>query len=495
METIHLKTIDPISQDLLRSAGSRGLKLTWDRYERLQPQDGFLRVGLSCPYGCLQGPCRIDPFGRGPDRGLCGLDRDGMVAALLLRLTLQGALEALNELPAQEKISEILWPPTLDRVFSQTIKKLGGWQLPIKEISHTTFLLHRPQDSPEIMILQSLRLGILALGFLEKRKRLENLPAGLSIQAGYGLLAGKEVIIGVCGQPSRHLIESLSEEIFRKLNRRGQIVSLGNWIPLKNEILPCACTSGETELLLSSGKIHLLIAGPGTDPSIVELCRILNIPLITSQDIKKPEEILRLAQEHSGISSQTTFNPDSSLLEEAEVIMAAQVLEELWKKESLPKVALIGGADTPQQSLGWIPVELASSLRGEEYLVASWGDAALWIIKKGLASLKYSPPVRILDEKKGHLLALEALAAAERLKDLYGICFTGLKSCKDLAMALGLAGLGLKVCAAIPLPLWGSEMVRNLLQEKLAALGGSLTHFDHPAHPQEILEWFLKEEL
>jgi len=492
METIHLKTIDPISQDLLRSAGSRGLKLTWDRYERLQPQDGFLRVGLSCPYGCLQGPCRIDPFGRGPDRGLCGLDRDGMVAALLLRLTFQGALEALNELPAQEKISEILWPPALDRVFSQAIKKIGGWQLPIKEISHTTFLLHRPQDSPEIMILQSLRLGILALGLIEKRKRMENLPAGLSIQAGYGLLTGKEVIIGVCGQPSRHLIESLSEEISRKLNRRGQVVSLGNWIPLKDGLLPCACTLGEAELLLGSGKIHLLIAGPGTDPSIFELCRILNIPLITSQDIKKPEEILHLAQEHAGISSQTTFNPDSSLLEEAQVIMTAQVLEELLKKESTMKLVLLGGADTPQHAMGWIPVEVASSLSGEGYLVASWGDAALWIIKKGLASLKYSPPVRILDEKRGHLLALEALAAAGRLKDLQGICFTGLKNCKDLAMALGLASLGLKVCVAVPLPLWGSELVRKLLVGKLVEQGGSLTHFDHPADAQEILEWFLR---
>jgi len=492
METIHLKTIDPISQDLLRSAGSRGLKLTWDRYERLQPQDGFLRLGLSCPYGCLQGPCRIDPLGRGPDRGLCGLDRDGMVAALLLRLTLQGALEALNELPAMEKISEILWPPTLDRVVSPAIKKLGGWQLPIKELSHTTFLLHRPQDSLEIMILQALRLGLLALGFLEKRKRPENSSAGLSIQAGYGLLAGKEVIIGVCGQPSRHLIESLSEEISSKIAGRGQIVSLGNWIPLKNDILPCACTSGETELLLSSGKIHLLFAGPGTDPSIIELCRIINIPLITSPDLKKPEEILRLAQQHSGVSSQITFHPDSSLLEEAEVIMASQILEELLKRDSASKIALLGGADTPQQSLGWIPVELASSLRGEENLVASWGDAALWIIKKGLASMKYSPPVRILDEKKGPLLALEALAAAGRLKDLHGICFTGLKSCKDMAMALGLASLGLKVCMAVPLPLWGSEIVRNLLAEKLTAQGGSLTHFDHPADAQEILDWFIK---
>ena len=47
METIHLKTVDPASQELLRSAAQRGIDLPWERYEKLQPQDGFLRLGLS----------------------------------------------------------------------------------------------------------------------------------------------------------------------------------------------------------------------------------------------------------------------------------------------------------------------------------------------------------------------------------------------------------------------------------------------------------------
>ena len=118
MEIIQVKTVDPISQDLLKSAYQKGIKLPWDRFEKLQPQDGFLRMGLSCPYGCLQGPCRIDPFGRGPERGLCGLDRDGMVAAFLLRLSLSGALEAMTA-PAKE----ISWDPALKDAVSRVSKK------------------------------------------------------------------------------------------------------------------------------------------------------------------------------------------------------------------------------------------------------------------------------------------------------------------------------------------------------------------------------------
>ena len=85
METIHLKTVDPISQNILRTAAQKGINLNWERYEKLQPQDGFLRLGLSCPFGCMQGPCRIDPFGEGATKGVCGADADVIAARNLVR--------------------------------------------------------------------------------------------------------------------------------------------------------------------------------------------------------------------------------------------------------------------------------------------------------------------------------------------------------------------------------------------------------------------------
>jgi hydroxylamine reductase (hybrid-cluster protein) len=163
METIQVKTVDPISQDLLKSAYQKGIKLAWDRFEKLQPQDGFLRMGLSCPYGCLQGPCRIDPFGRGPERGLCGLDRDGMVAALLLRLSLSGALEAM---PAPAK--EFSWDPALKDAVSRVSKKLVGEPISSAEIQTAASRLIRPMESPEGLINQSLRLALLTIGWLAK---------------------------------------------------------------------------------------------------------------------------------------------------------------------------------------------------------------------------------------------------------------------------------------------------------------------------------------
>ena len=258
--------------------------------------------------------------------------------------------------------------------------------------------------------------------------------------------------------------------------------------------LPCVCTSGEAELVLSSGRINLLIAGPGTDPAIVDLCRTLKIPSASALKIKPARDLVQKVKGSRIDPLPSSFNPPIDLAQKAEVAVSPPTLEEFFKKGPAKKLAFLGGADHPYHSLGWLPTELTPALQGRGYAVSGWGDAALWMIKKGLATPHRKPPIQILDSRQGMIMALNALAASGRRKDVKGVCFTGMKTCQDLAVALGLAVLGLRVSTAVPLPLWGSEKVRSLFQEKLAALGGSFTHFDHPAQAEEILDWFLKNE-
>jgi len=47
-------------------------------------------MGLSCR-NCVMGPCRIDPFGEGPQQGVCGADGDIIVARNLGRMIAAGA--------------------------------------------------------------------------------------------------------------------------------------------------------------------------------------------------------------------------------------------------------------------------------------------------------------------------------------------------------------------------------------------------------------------
>lgn len=80
----------PAVQEMLRLAEKMGVETAWCRYEAQLPQCGFGELGTCCR-NCMQGPCRIDPFGEGPQKGVCGADADTIVARNLARAIAGGA--------------------------------------------------------------------------------------------------------------------------------------------------------------------------------------------------------------------------------------------------------------------------------------------------------------------------------------------------------------------------------------------------------------------
>ena len=83
-------SIVPDTQLLLEKASRDQVETVWDRYQTQQPHCGFCEMGLSCRI-CMMGPCRIDPFGEGPQKGVCGADADIIVARNLGRMIAAGA--------------------------------------------------------------------------------------------------------------------------------------------------------------------------------------------------------------------------------------------------------------------------------------------------------------------------------------------------------------------------------------------------------------------
>jgi carbon-monoxide dehydrogenase catalytic subunit len=67
-----------------------GIDTVWERLAAQQPQCGYCLMGVSCR-NCSMGPCRVDPFGEGPQRGVCGADADTIVARNLGRTIAAGA--------------------------------------------------------------------------------------------------------------------------------------------------------------------------------------------------------------------------------------------------------------------------------------------------------------------------------------------------------------------------------------------------------------------
>ncbi len=88
-KSLEKKSLDPAVQQMIVKAKEKGIKTVWDRYEAMTPQCGFGDTGLCCR-NCLQGPCRINPFGDEPKTGICGCTADVMVARWLDRAIAAG---------------------------------------------------------------------------------------------------------------------------------------------------------------------------------------------------------------------------------------------------------------------------------------------------------------------------------------------------------------------------------------------------------------------
>jgi carbon-monoxide dehydrogenase catalytic subunit len=88
-KSVESKSLDPAVRQMIAKAGDKGISTVWDRYEAMTPQCGYGDSGLCCR-NCLQGPCRINPFGDEPKRGICGSSADVMVARWLDRAIAAG---------------------------------------------------------------------------------------------------------------------------------------------------------------------------------------------------------------------------------------------------------------------------------------------------------------------------------------------------------------------------------------------------------------------
>jgi len=84
------KSVDKASVDVLRKAKKENIETVWDRWDQMQPQCGFGELGICCRI-CSMGPCRIDPFGEGPQTGVCGANADTIAARNLVRMIASGA--------------------------------------------------------------------------------------------------------------------------------------------------------------------------------------------------------------------------------------------------------------------------------------------------------------------------------------------------------------------------------------------------------------------
>lgn len=83
------RSSDPAAQKMLDKACECEIGTAWDRGDEQSPRCGFGELGVCCRI-CDMGPCRIDPFGKGPQRGICGAEPATIAARQLARQVAAG---------------------------------------------------------------------------------------------------------------------------------------------------------------------------------------------------------------------------------------------------------------------------------------------------------------------------------------------------------------------------------------------------------------------
>jgi carbon-monoxide dehydrogenase catalytic subunit len=83
-------SINKDARAMIARAREEGIETVWDRLAAQEPQCGYCAMGVSCR-NCAMGPCRVDPFGEGPQKGVCGANADIIVARNLGRTIAAGA--------------------------------------------------------------------------------------------------------------------------------------------------------------------------------------------------------------------------------------------------------------------------------------------------------------------------------------------------------------------------------------------------------------------
>jgi carbon-monoxide dehydrogenase catalytic subunit len=85
-----MKSIDGSVNHMLDHCSRLNIETAWDRSEMQGPRCGFGELGICCR-NCNMGPCRIDPFGEGASKGVCGATADVIVARNFGRMIAAGS--------------------------------------------------------------------------------------------------------------------------------------------------------------------------------------------------------------------------------------------------------------------------------------------------------------------------------------------------------------------------------------------------------------------
>jgi len=467
MDRIHKKSALPEATPILLAAHDAGATLAWGRYEQQLPLCGFTSNGLNCRK-CFEGPCRINPFGDEPTRGVCGADRDQIAMENLFQATLDGVLEtsrALHQLGMDEKLPDI--SGSVGQKVAERLTRSG--LLPVRRSD--LYAVQNSYFSDKAYLGQTLvdltRLGLIQYALLQQAD--SSVP---TITPG-------AVNVLALGQPSREFLAALhttAQGAGKGLNVYGRADGL----------LPVA-DQGSPELALLMNVSALLIAPNAAMPGAAELARQRGIPVICLDGTVSPSEAFSQAARHA---AQAAYATSAEIVSHPvpDVVSCATAMADAARSGRIAGIVVLYGEASVKQSFFERTLALMESALVGRVLVVLGGE-----IEAHAACLNAE-----LGRRKPGLLDAFTTDLGNAMEPVAGIGPSGIPGIVSLlntpdlqtvpsvfsfpeffrastwATAVAVFALGFPVQIGIRLPFWGATPLPTIFEQWGQLTGGNL---------------------
>lgn len=432
MQHVRRKSIDPKARTYLMKAKTEGIRLSWDLFENMLPQDGFAQLGLTCQ-DCLQGPCRLNPFRPEEQYAICGFDRDELVyRGFVKKLT----SESYNP---KEIYSYALADVSTPEQKVKNLEKLALRQMEQKKLR--TESVERPYDEKSGSVRQ-MGLGVLKTG-----------AVNICLQAPQSQVKAW----------AQELAEELRDEAVRQGAREGFNPCLIGDVACE---LDTVTNEAHFEFALLTGLVDFVVMGQAPVKGR-QLIKAYQISWVTGIETKEQfKSIFRQAL--SAFKQRVTDKILPSSTFEGGYVGAALSPEELSQKLEkgfVEGICLLGGGSNLRVTADEGTIQVARTLVGKKVLGVSYGNTAVTLGQNGY----------LVHEGAGfYAFEDQGISVLERIRELPGglkaktiAVFPEMNTSEDLQMAFSLAASGIKVLSGIKLPIEGSKIFADLIQQKI----------------------------
>ena len=490
MNRTHKKTALAQTAPLILALHDQGENLFWGRYEEQLPLCAFTANGLNCRK-CFQGPCRINPFGDQPTRGVCGADREQIVMENFFQATLEGVLEtarsisSMDESLASQEISDLdsdLPQKTRKRLAEHGILPVRKAQLLEVQNSYFSHKGYLPQTLRDLT-----RLGLIHYGLL---KGLEKQLSSLGREDFPYDPEGANLL--VLGQPSLNQLSALR----KKVQDRAAGGKVNLWLQGSRglPIFPSFPDHGSPEMAMAMGLDALIIYPNAFSPYLENLAQKWGIPVLLAEEDKSNEAIGRQAigmalghrKEHPSLSPSRI--PYPAPLPRASIFNRVKEVQAALRAGRIKGILLIWGEPNVKHTFFEKTLTLMETALNQKLLVLVGGEAVAQadLLDEELArrmGKKTADTSGIQFGDLNYILYwgeiprlvhfLKTLGSdREFLQMPVAVSFPELARASTWAAAVSFLSLGFAVQLGSQLPFWGSPSLSEVLLKDWPKISG-----------------------